>query len=767
MSRIDIGQSITNPKVVPATAKGFYRAADSAKTGRICAELEDALEQHRRGELTKEEYKDIKTAKKKGCKFYTPHAHFKNGYKRRDGGPQDSGKAVIDLDGCEHFEQLYEAHLKGHEKELGINMANISVSRTGGHILFDIPEGLTRQQAQAWMAAEILGGATYDKAVHERERAVYIPCRNYILYIDEELMFSDQLHPAKLSREVIEKYKNGVKGKVKKGVKEGVKEGVKGDDTPSAEANDRIRFIARGVMKEKQLEASDFLLEGGRHTTVKIFLSGATQLLTKAETNAILAELMPQHWQDENIRQLVDDFYENYTKPSQRLLRYQEQLFTQSQRMGESSTTEETQEAPPMMPEQLPGLIRLLTSRTPDEYKPAVAHAVFPPLATHLCNVQFRYTDNVDHEATLMNCLMASTGAGKGCIDEPISHIMADIKLRDKENEKREAEWKKDCQKKGANKDKLTRPEGLVIQIIDPDMTKPALVTRMDEAEGHFVYVKLNELDLFDQLKGPTGKQHFQLMCLAFDPGAEYGQTRVGTQSVTARPRCRFNWNACTTILKGRRFFRNVLTDGPISRINFCTIPETEIGAEQPVYGHYDAEFDEQLRTYIDNLVCARGRIDCPQAFHLAKQLQQECAEFARLSQNETYWNLSHRACVIAWLKACVLYVANGMEWEQSIEDFVRWSLRYDLWCKMQFFGEDIEKANYGDATRIGTRGPRNLLELLPDEFTLADVKRIRSQQGLSNDGYKCKRMMRNWMNRGYVIQNSEFSFQKSISKKT
>ena len=767
MSRIDIGQSITNPKVVPATARGFYRAADSAKTGRICAELEDALEQHRRGELTKEEYKDIKTAKKKGCKFYTPHAHFKNGYKRRDGGPQDSGKAVIDLDGCEHFEQLYEAHLKGHEKELGINMANISVSRTGGHILFDIPEGLTRQQAQAWMAAEILGGATYDKAVHERERAVYIPCRNYILYIDEELMFSDQLHPAKLSREVIEKYKNGVKGKVKGKVKEGVKEGVKGDDTPSAEANDRIRFIARGVMKEKQLEASDFLLEGGRHTTVKIFLSGATQLLTKAETNAILAELMPQHWQDENIRQLVDDFYENYTKPSQRLLRYQEQLFTQSQRMGESSTTEETQEAPPMMPEQLPGLIRLLTSRTPDEYKPAVAHAVFPPLATHLCDVQFRYTDNVDHEATLMNCLMASTGAGKGCIDEPISHIMADIKLRDKENEKREAEWKKDCQKKGANKDKLTRPEGLVIQIIDPDMTKPALVTRMDEAEGHFVYVKLNELDLFDQLKGPTGKQHFQLMCLAFDPGAEYGQTRVGTQSVTARPRCRFNWNACTTILKGRRFFRNVLTDGPISRINFCTIPETEIGAEQPVYGHYDAEFDEQLRTYIDNLVCARGRIDCPQAFHLAKQLQQECAEFARLSQNETYWNLSHRACVIAWLKACVLYVANGMEWEQSIEDFVRWSLRYDLWCKMQFFGEDIEKANYGDATRIGTRGPRNLLELLPDEFTLADVKRIRSQQGLSNDGYKCKRMMRNWMNRGYVIQNSEFSFQKSISKKT
>ena len=759
MSRIDIGQSITNPKVVPATAKGFYKAADSEKTGRICAELEDALEQVRRGEISRDEYKTIKAEKKKGCKFYTPHAHFKNGYKRRDGGPWDSGKAIIDFDGCEHFEQLYEERLKGREKELGINMVNISVSKTGGHILFDIPEGLTRQQAQAWMAGEVLGGVNYDKAVHERERAVYIPCRDYILYLDEELMFSDQLHSAKLSEEVILRYKNQ---EVKKEVKMGVKEEVKKDDTKSAETNERIRFIAQGVMMEKQLQESDFLNEGGRHTSVKIFLSGATQLLSKEETNAVLKELMPQHWNDENIQQLVNDFYQNYTKPSQKLMRYQEQLFTQSQRLCESEELRVKSEeslAPPSMPQKLPKLIELLTSKTPDCYKAALAHAIFPPLATHLCGVCFRYTDNVDHEATLMNCLMASTGAGKGCIDEPIKRIMADIKLRDRENEKREAEWKKDCQKKGANKDKMVRPEGLVIQIIDPDMTKPALVTRMDEAEGHFVYVKLNELDLFDQLKGVTGKQHFQLMCLAFDPGAEYGQTRIGTQSVTARPQCRFNWNACTTILKGRRFFRNVLTDGPISRINFCTIPEMEIGAEQPVYGQYDAEFDEGLKPYIDNLVSAKGLVDCQQAFNLAKQLQQECAEFARLSQNETYWNLSHRACVIAWLKACVLYVANGMKWEQAIEDFIRWSLNYDLWCKMQFFGADIEKANQDAATRIGTRGPRNLLELLPDEFTLENAKRVRTQQGLSNEGNKCLSMIRTWINRKYVysIQNTVF----------
>ena len=547
------------------------------------------------------------------------------------------------------------------------------------------------------------------------------------------------------------------------------------EDSPATEngryTDERIWFIARGVMKEKGLVESDFLTEGGRHTTVKIFLSGATQLLTKQETNAILAELMPQHWQDGNIQQLVGDFYQNYTNPSQRLQKYQEQLFTQSQRMfaseenpegDEASGERSVQSVEPTMPEKLPKLIELLTSKTPDIYKAAVANAVFPPLGTHLCGVRFTYTDNVEHEATLMNCLMASTGAGKGCIDEPIRHIMADIKRRDEENERREAEWKKDCQRKGANKDRMSRPEGLVIQIIDADMTKPALVTRMDEAEGHFVYVKLNELDLFEQLRGQTGKQHFQLMCLAFDPGAEYGQTRVGTQSVTARPQCRFNWNACTTILKGRRFFSRVLTDGPISRINFCTIPETEIGAEQPVYGKYDAEFDEALRPYIENLVSARGLIDCPQATKLAAKLQAECAEFARLSQSETYWNLSHRACVIAWLKACVLYVANGQKWEKPMEDFIRWSLKYDLFCKMQFFGADIDKANSGDDARIGQRGPRNLLELLPDEFTLDDAKRVRQQQGLSNDGKKCRKMIAQWVFRKYVLQITDYSFKKN-----
>ena len=529
--------------------------------------------------------------------------------------------------------------------------------------------------------------------------------------------------------------------------------------------DERVRFIGEAVLKAKGLERCDFLNDGGRHNAVKIFLSGANQLLEQDEANGVLAELMPEHWNDQNIQDCVRDFYDRYYNRNRKLNKDEEEIFTKSRRIGADSTTSTCSEAAELeMPEmpaekKLPKLIRLLTRNTPNQYKAAVAHAVFPPLGTHLKEVSFEYTDYVPHEATLMNCLMAHTGAGKGCIDEPIRHIMADIKRRDEENTRREDEWKKDCQKKGANKDKQVRPEGLVIQEIDPDMTKPALVTRMDEAEGHFVYVKLNEIDLFEQLKGQTGKQHFQLMCLAFDPGAEFGQTRVGTQSVTARPKCRFNWNACTTIQKGRKFFSRVLTDGPISRINFCTIPEMEIGAEQPIYGKYDSAFDEELKPYIDNLVAARGRVDCPQAFKLAKKLQEECAEFARLSQDETYWNLSHRAIVIAWLKACVLYVANGNQWEKNIEDFVRWSLQYDLWCKMQFFGEDIERANQ-EGERIGTRGPRNLLELLPDEFTIEDAKRVRKQQGMNES--RTKKMIAIWKSRHYVSQISDFSFIKS-----
>jgi hypothetical protein len=407
---------------------------------------------------------------------------------------------------------------------------------------------------------------------------------------------------------------------------------------------------------------------------------------------------------------------------------------------------------PPPMPGKLPKLVELLISKTPEIYQPAVAHAIFPPLATHLWNTRFRYIDNVEHEATLMTCLLAGTGAGKSCVQMPISMIMEDIRKRDQENLKREKEWKEEMVRKGANKDKRKRPDNLIIQEIDADMTNPAFVMRTAEAKGHFLYTSLNEIDQFDALKG-IGNQHFRIMCLAFDPGNQYGQTRVGTQSVTERVTVRFNWNASTTIQKGQRYFSKVLTDGPLSRINFCTIPEREIGDKIPVYGTYDDQFRKELKPYIENLCMATGLIDCPEAYRLAEILSEENADFSQVTQNRIYENFTFRANVIAYLKACVLYVANGCRWEPEIEDFIRWSERYDLWCKMRFFEEDIQKAN-NVGEHSNKRGPSNLLQSLPDTFTEQQVVEARAALGLSVEG--TAHLLSTWVYRKYVKRGSD-----------
>ena len=427
------------------------------------------------------------------------------------------------------------------------------------------------------------------------------------------------------------------------------------------------------------------------------------------------------------------------------------------EREGEAEVNNQSEadsQVPPPMPTRLPPLIKLLVSKTPKIYQPAVAHAVFPALGAHLWKTYFRYIDNVEHEATLMNVLMAGTGAGKNCISDPINHIIKDIRIRDKENLQREKEWKKEMQTKGANKDKRQRPEGLVIQEIDPDMTNAAFVQRLADTEERFLYTKMNEIDQFDALKTSAhSKAHFQIMCLAFDPGNVYGQTRVGTGSVSERVCIRFNWNASTTIRKGQSYFQSVLTDGPISRINFCTIPERPIGAEMPIYGTYDANFEEELRPYIERLNKARGRIECKQARALSRKLIEECADFARLSESRVYENLSFRANVIAFLKACILYVAHGERWDKTMEEFVRWSLKYDLWCKMRFFGEAIEKQEYGvqQSTR---KGPQNLLELLPDTFTREEAGQMRQQQGIRRGSLSA--MLSNWKSRKYIVEVGE-----------
>ena len=560
---------------------------------------------------------------------------------------------------------------------------------------------------------------------------------------------------------------------------------------------DAKNLIAFDLFQESAgLKGMNIDTVGSRHSSLLAIMSaGASRVMSEEELMKVVAMRMPSYYQENDCHQLIHDFYAKYgdsSKPFSRDVIRVNALAEQAAksllagdckspgrltgdflsgqngysslagnckspgRLAGSNLKVQSSTAsyppPPPMPGKLPKLVELLISKTPEIYQPAVAHAIFPPLATHLWNTRFRYIDNVEHEATLMTCLLAGTGAGKSCVQMPISMIMEDIRKRDQENLKREKEWKEEMMRKGANKDKRKRPDNLIIQEIDADMTNPAFVMRTAEAKGHFLYTSLNEIDQFDALKG-IGNQHFRIMCLAFDPGNQYGQTRVGTQSVTERVTVRFNWNASTTIQKGQRYFSKVLTDGPLSRINFCTIPEREIGDKIPVYGTYDDQFRKELKPYIENLCMATGLIDCPEAYHLAEILSEENADFSQVTQNRIYENFTFRANVIAYLKACVLYVANGCRWEPEIEDFIRWSERYDLWCKMRFFEEDIQKAN-NVGEHSNKRGPSNLLQSLPDTFTEQQVVEARAALGLSEEG--TAHLLSTWVYRKYVKRGSE-----------
>ena len=566
--------------------------------------------------------------------------------------------------------------------------------------------------------------------------------------------------------------------------------------SPAGDAQNAGRLAASeaGSASEKNLIAFDLFQEsaglkgmnidtiGSRHSSLLAIMSaGASRVMSEEELMKVVAKRMPSYYQEPDCHQLIHDFYSKYgdsSKPFSRDVIRVNALAEQAaksllagdcksperERLAGNHTVqssmfqvqsngvqsnEEEYPAPPPMPKKLPKLVELLISKTPEIYQPAVACAIFPPLATHLWQTRFRYIDNVEHEATLSSVLLAGTGAGKSCVQKPIDFIMEDIRKRDAENLKREKEWKDEMMRKGANKDKRKRPENLIIQEIDADMTNPAFVMRTAEAKGHFLYTSLNEIDQFNALKG-IGNQQFRIMCLAFDPDNQYGQTRVGTQSVTERVTIRFNWNASTTIDKGQRYFSKVLTDGPLSRINFSTIPERDIGEDIPVYGTYDDEFRKALKPYIENLCMATGLVECEEAYRLAEVLKNENAEFSRTSQNRIFENFSFRANVIAYLKACVLYVANGYRWEPEIEDFIRWSERYDLYCKMRFFGDMIAK-EASTAEKSSKRGPENILQLLPDVFTEPQLEAIRLEHGLKAQG--CKNVIKQWIYRKYIVR--------------
>ena len=743
------------------TPELFHRVTNSKTVGDTCAEIADALEKTRRGEMSKEDFDTFKAGRKKRLPVFTPHATFPDG-RRSNADAVPSGLSMYDIDHLPDPQGYFKERIEPRTAELGIALAHVTPSTEGLRLFFAVPKGMDLAGAQRWMS-EQLGDPDYDRSVKDYARCSFAVPADYILHIDEEKLFGNEELRVKNEESL-----SG--GACRGGVCPPVCSHGESQEDVSGQAEEH-RPDEESSLSFKGIPYADiiarwFALTGGepvkgeRNDRLHRLASHLRYIADNDE--ALLLRIMPRYGlPEEEMKGLVRSACSSKWCGMPKLIA---QIVDEESRMkseeslsdGNSSLKEE---APPPMPSRLPRLIELLVSCTPDIYKPAVAHAVFPPLASHLHRTSFRYIDNVEHEATLMNVLMAGTGAGKDCISEPVNRIMRDIRLRDEENLRRERAWKDEVNSRGANKDKRRRPEGLVIQEIDADMTNPAFVMRTAEADGHFLYTKLNEIDQFDALKGSgKGGQQFQIMCLAFDPGNRYGQTRVGSQSVTEKVTVRFNWNAATTVQKGKRYFAKVLTDGPVSRINFCTIPEREIGADMPVYGTYGAEFDEELRPYVENLTRASGLVDCPQAYALAEKMREENAERARLSQSRVYENLSFRANVIAWLKACVLYVAGGCRWDETIEDFVRWSYEYDMWCKMEFFGAAIEEA-MKEGVSESRKGPRNLLELLPDEFTLQDAVRVRRSQGLDAEGVR--NMIYQWAHRNYITILTNDNYRK------
>ena len=737
--------------------------------------------------------------------FFCPHyGMFKNNVRRQENALPESFlfQTIIDVDDKEYVEKAIE---KARELNCSSGIWNGSLlhlcysARKKLHIGIRMPVGMTIEETQKAYCEAL--GVPYDESCITPERMIFLTDKD------------SEIYRSKMWCAVMPE--SEIQARRKAFLDRGLTVDGRGDAkvnslqfTVNSNSNDKVqnnRLSGNhgsgelGEASEKNLIAFDLFVQsaglegmaidtvGSRHSSLLAIMSaGASRVMSEEELMKVVRTKMPSYYQEDDCHQLIHDFYAKYADSSKPMSRdvirvnalaeqKANEVKSEERRVKNSNadgnytvqssnlqvqSSDEDYPEPPAMPEKLPKLVELLISRTPEIYKPAVAHAIFPPLATHLWQTSFRYIDNVVHEATLSTCLLAGTGAGKSSVDKPIRYIMEDIRKRDAENLKREKEWKEEVTRKGANKDKRKRPDNLVIQEIDADMTSPAFVMRTAEAQGRFLYTSLNELDQFDALRG-SGNQQFRIMCLAFDPFNLFGQQRVGVQSVTERVTIRFNWNASTTIQKGQRYFSKVLTDGPISRINFCTIPEREIGDEMPVYGDYDDAYREALKPYIENLNNARGLIDCPEAFQLALKLKDENAEFSRLSQDRVYENLSFRANVIAYLKACVLYVANGCKWEPEIDEFIRWSERYDLYCKMRFFGDAIKRAN-DTGEKSSKRGPSNMLMQLPDEFTYQQVIDLRVANGMSQKG--TSKMLGNWKDRHYIRAKENDSVPQFLS---
>ncbi len=754
ITQMGIAQSVKG-RVTTCTIEHLYAAMDADVTNRVCAEISDALEQVKRGELSREDFETLKREKKQQLMVITPHATYTDG-QRLNANAVPSGLSMYDIDHIPDPRGYFNTFIRDRCSELGINLGYVTPSTEGLRLIFEMPEGMTLAQAQQWMS-EQLGDDNYDGSVKDYARCSFIAPRAYLLYIDEEELCKERKpQPAPQIEAVPQPASQIATVPQPVGSVSCDSVAAPSSSSPLSPVPERNLRIFDLCLKEARLTIEEIDQVGvynWHNSLVAILSVGICRLMSRSELMDVLRVKMPNYSKEQDCKRLVADFYKDYTRmnaPMNQRLRaiYAESITGEKGRP--ISTEDLLGEMPPQLPRRLPKLIKLLLSKEPDVYKPSAAMAAFPALGAHLKDTRFHYLDNTMHEATFMTCTIAPMSSGKSCINRVCDPIMADIKARDDENRRREDQWKEECRSMGANKQKPKRPDDLTIQIMSSDLTNAALVQKLQDARGHFLYTQVDEVELFEQLKVNGKSGHIgKIFRLAYDCGY-YGQERVGIQSVTGRPQMRWNWNAATTIQRGQQFFRSMQADGTLSRISFATIV-TWRGMPMPVHGIYDEQFDSSLKPYIDRLNAAQGVIDLPQAQQLIRMLDKEAKDTAWLCDDEIYEKLSFRAVVSAWLRAMVLYIAEG-RWSKEIERFASWSMKYDMWCKMHFFGEQMNQQMAGEVVR--TRGPKNMLDLLPDSFTAADAQAIRIREGKQNSNPT--QMLCTWIDRGYIYRDDD-----------
>ena len=734
--KFSISKSIKTPaQMQPCTPELLNAALDSQQVADTCHEIARRLAQVKEGALTREAFESLKSQlKADNLPVVCFHASFSDGY-RHNQSAVPSGLSIYDVDHLlEDPRAYYFDKVAGREAELGICLVHVTPSGEGIRLVFEIPRGMSLAEAQRWMAGQ-LGDDAYDGSVKDMARCSYVVGRDYVLYYDEDELFKEREADVPDNPGTIGTMDNAFSTPLQ---------------PPSSDYEDNFN----GIQYPQIVRAMEELLGGAPSQGARnnfIFAMACYLRYVCNDDPQWIAQVMPRYGEDED--KFVATVRSACNRPQTRALpelvnRTLERARRQQQADEAIKANGMNAPQPPAMPSRLTRFMRLITKNVPDHLKPAVAMSVFPALGAHCKGVKFRYNDNALVEPTFMNVLVAEMSMGKSCVNEPINAIMADIKERDAANRKLMQEYKEEYDTCPSDEKKPERPKGVAIQWVKSDMTPAAFVQLMADAGGSFLYTRMDEIGMLNQLKtNGRGNNVTEILRLAYDCG-EYGQERVGTKSVSESVEVRWNWNASTTPGKCRKFFANSMLDGTLSRISFSTIYTDD--DRMPVYGTYDDKYQQKVQVFMPSLNDARGLIVCKRANELAAEMIEENRQFSALADDDTYRDLSYRATLSAFKRGMILYLLNGQKWSPAIEEFVRWSFQYDMWCKMWIFGEKMRRAMDLDRAAM-VPGRRNLMEFLQDSFTLDDLNIVRRAQGMAGDGVA---QLRKWVQRGYCTFN-------------